>query len=488
MQLRPRFSVLAAIGIQYSISATPLAIGGYLTFILGVGGSPFFFYCFLVAVTGQMLVCLSLAEIASVYPHASGQVFWTAALAPPEWKRFLSYCNGAATMLGWIFANAGTYVFAAQIWLAAMTVRFPDFQSEPWQAFLTVVACAVFGVVLNVWLFRWYPYITTFMVFFINVGTLYVFVTLLVRANPKASASQVFVDVVNETGWESLGVVFLIGFLPGCVAISCFDTAAHMAEEMEIPERQVPQVMIGASSLCALTAIPMILVFLFCTVAPENLLAPLGGQPVFQVFIDGFASDALVAIALAIYCVVYLSSVPAAIATASRLVWSFAKHGGIPFRGWVGRVDPAREIPINAVYLTAGISTLIGLLVLGPTTVLNGVFGAGGVCFFISYGLPVWLVLWRGRGVLPANRYVHLGRFGLAVNVLTVAWQCLTVVFLCFPLYQPVTLDNMNWASLCAVVGLSVFAVNWFVYASRHYETPKALFVSGIHGAGRHQA
>lgn len=71
-ELKPRFSVISAIGIQYSISATPLAVGGYLTFILGVGGSPFFFYGFIVAAVGQILICVSLAEIAAVYPHASG--------------------------------------------------------------------------------------------------------------------------------------------------------------------------------------------------------------------------------------------------------------------------------------------------------------------------------------------------------------------------------------------------------------------------------
>lgn len=72
-ELRSRFSVLSAIGIQFSITATPLAVGSYLTFTLGAGGSPFFFYAFLVAAIGQMLVCTSMAEIASVFPHASGQ-------------------------------------------------------------------------------------------------------------------------------------------------------------------------------------------------------------------------------------------------------------------------------------------------------------------------------------------------------------------------------------------------------------------------------
>ena len=73
-ELRSRFSILSAIGIQYSISATPIAVGSYIIFILGAGGSPFFFWAFVVTVFGNMLVCISMAEIASAYPHASGKI------------------------------------------------------------------------------------------------------------------------------------------------------------------------------------------------------------------------------------------------------------------------------------------------------------------------------------------------------------------------------------------------------------------------------
>lgn len=74
-ELKPRFNIWAAIGIQFSISATPLAVGVYITLVLGAGGSPYFFYAFLVAAFGQMLVCTCMAEIASVFPHASGKCF-----------------------------------------------------------------------------------------------------------------------------------------------------------------------------------------------------------------------------------------------------------------------------------------------------------------------------------------------------------------------------------------------------------------------------
>lgn len=72
-ELKSRFNIWAAIGIQFSITGTPLAVGVYITLVLGAGGSPYFFYAFLVAAVGQMIVCTCMAEIASCFPHASGK-------------------------------------------------------------------------------------------------------------------------------------------------------------------------------------------------------------------------------------------------------------------------------------------------------------------------------------------------------------------------------------------------------------------------------
>ena len=363
-----------------------------------------------------------------------------------------------------------------------MQVRYPSWEVQTYQVFLMSLGFAFLGVVLNTWLFNFYPSLTKFMVYFINLSTVYLLVALLVRTHPKASAHTVFIEVINETGWSSNVVVFFLCFLPGGTAVACFDTACHMSEEMDQPERQVPLVMIGGSLLCALSAIPMIVVYLFCTSKPENLLNPIGGQPIFQIFKDGLQSEALLTIAMVIYCIAFFSACPATIATGSRLVWSFAKHGGLPFPKWIGYVEPKNKIPINAVYLLAGVSAAIGALLFGPSTILNGVFGAAAVCFFFSYGLPIWLNVLSGRRQLPSDRYFNLGKFGMVINIVTIVWQVIIVTFLCFPIYQPVTTANMNWASLCAVVALIIFAINWVFYGKKHYRSPKALYVEGIHG------
>lgn len=68
-----RFNLYSVLGISFSITATPLGIGSYLAVVIGVGGSPVYLYGYIVAVALNLLVCLSLAEIAAVHPHASGK-------------------------------------------------------------------------------------------------------------------------------------------------------------------------------------------------------------------------------------------------------------------------------------------------------------------------------------------------------------------------------------------------------------------------------
>ena len=70
---RDRFNVWSVIGIQFSITAAPLAILTYVSLVTGVGGTSYFFWCYVVSIIGQLLVAASLAEIAAILPHASGR-------------------------------------------------------------------------------------------------------------------------------------------------------------------------------------------------------------------------------------------------------------------------------------------------------------------------------------------------------------------------------------------------------------------------------
>lgn len=70
---KKRFSLGSVLGIAFSTTAAPLGIPGFLTFIAGVGGSPYYFWCYVVGVSFQTLTAVVLAESASAFPHAAGE-------------------------------------------------------------------------------------------------------------------------------------------------------------------------------------------------------------------------------------------------------------------------------------------------------------------------------------------------------------------------------------------------------------------------------
>lgn len=73
VQLKERFGLISTIGLYFSLGAAPLSIGSYMTVISGAGGGAFLFWGTLVAFFFQMLVCLSLAEVSSAFPHTIGE-------------------------------------------------------------------------------------------------------------------------------------------------------------------------------------------------------------------------------------------------------------------------------------------------------------------------------------------------------------------------------------------------------------------------------
>ncbi len=273
-----------------------------------------------------------------------GQVFWAAALSPPRSARLLSYCTGALTIMSWTFATAGCFVLAGKMVAGFAVLVATGYQMRPYHILLLALAAAALSLIFNVWLFRWVPKVACFLVVFINVGTVFILVALLVRTERKAAASSVFAHVVNETGWSSNALVFCLNILPGCLSVCAFDTAAHMAEEMPRPQRHVPQVMVYTAILSAVGGFIMAIVYQFCTQDPAALLDPIGGQPILQLLLDSLRSRPLVILAAVVYCIVVILGCIFFVTTLSRIIWAFSSHGGTCYGATLGVVDPGLGI------------------------------------------------------------------------------------------------------------------------------------------------
>lgn len=470
-QMKKSFNIWSAVGLMASAQATPMAMGGYLSLIVGVGGPPVFIYSYFIGCTFSFLLCLSLAEIAAVYPSASGQIYWTAVFSNNKHARWLSYYTGWMLCSGWFLWVGGTNLLAAQILSAIVTAFYPSFSASSWQIYLLVAAFTLVNWILNVPLFNFYPHFSKAMLYWFNLGALFIFVSLLARAHPKQSAHDVFVSMINATGWDSNVVVFFIGLVPGVGFVSGFDCVTHMADEVPDPHRVVPLVMVGASAISFLAGLPMLFTYTFCNTKPQNLLTPIGNNPIVQLYLDAYDSKALTVTATAILLVGEIAAAAACLCAAGRSWWAFAEHQGTPFPKFFGRVNKRYSIPVNAITFLAVLTVLISAICIGSTTALNAILGGGLLCVYISYFSPIILML-KARSTLPKTRYFNLGRFGIVANILGLAWMLWMFVWMCFPLYLPVTANNMNYTS--AVIGTvtAISALSWCVYSKSRFIIP----------------
>lgn len=392
-------------------------------------------------------------------------------LGPKRLGRLLGYIMGWSTVACWFFISAVTNLFLAQLIIGLAAATHDDYAPKDWHTYLVYAAMTLTAYVLALpkthHIIGW---ILTASVVFINAAALLIFIALLVRANPKQSARTVFVDIVNETGWGSNVVVFFLSILPGVAAVGGIDSATHLADEMDNPGKQIPQVMIGSALLSFLIGIPSIIIYLFCTVDQAALLDPVGGQPVIQLFRDAFNSTGLTVTATICNILACACANFAALVSWSRLYWSFSRDGGLPFSAFTAKLSESESIPVNALTVCTILNLLIGLLQLGASTALNALLGAASLCGKSSWALCFAMLFWRGRDALDKDRWLNLGRFGLPIDIIAFIWAIWVCIWVSFPLYVPVTARSMNYASVVFAGICILSAVYYVLFFSRRDE------------------
>ncbi|KAK5312084.1 hypothetical protein LTR93_011475 [Exophiala xenobiotica] len=481
VQPKVHFNLWHSLAMNFSITCTPLAIGSYLSLVIGLGGSPYYIWAFLFGSFFQLILGLAVAGIASSIPHSSafpyatipddtdvstlqGPAYWVQHLAPPRCAKLFGFIVGWTTTATWWFIAVASDLYLAQLTLGLAMALNTDYVPPQWQYYLVYCAWAVAAFVINL------PYIfhvlgPTLIGAFgvINITAIFILVSLLVRATPKPPAKEVFVDVVNESGWSSNGVVFFLTLLPSVLCVSGFDSITHITDELDRPTKQVPQVIIGSSIISVITGFAMTMVYSFCITKPKNLLAPVGHQPIIQLLFDSCRSNALATIGtVGVILSFYIANV-STFTSWSRLYWSLSRENQFPFSKSTSKLSAADSLPCNAMVVNLVLVLALGAIQLSSLTALNAILGGAVVLTTVSYALTLDCALYRGRDYLPSKRWLNLRQFGTPVIYVALVWCLFISVWLCFPLYLPVTPEYMNWASVVVVGVLVAATIYWFV-------------------------
>lgn len=104
--------------------------------------------------------------------------------------------------------------------------------------------------------------------------------------------------------------------------------------------------------------------------------------------------------------------------TSSRMVYAFARDGGLPASKYLAKVHGRLVVPLNALIFTAVLVIIFGCIFLGSTSAYNAIVSASVVALGVTYAIPPAINCLRGRKMLPASRtFVLPSVFGWVCNL-----------------------------------------------------------------------
>jgi choline transport protein len=247
-----------------------------------------------------------------------------------------------------------------------------------------------------------------------------------------------------------------------------------MAEEVEDAAIIVPRSMITTVFLNGIMGYGFLIAVLFSMGDMSAALSTPTTYPIIEIFYQATESKAgtnamcAVLIAMAIFATIGV------MASSSRLTWAFARDKGLPRSELLARLHERWKIPFNTVALTAVINIGLSLINIGSTAAFNAIISLSVVALYGTYITPIILLLSMRLKYPKSISWgpFKMGRWGPAVNVVSICYTIYASIFLLFPPVAATTSVNMNWSSLVCG-GTALFAlVAWWSGGNKRYKGP----------------
>jgi amino acid transporter len=441
------------------ISAFPLALGAAGGASIGIG--------WLVGALFATIVALAMAQISSSYPTAGGLYHWGSILGGKGY----GWCTAWFNLLGLIFVVASVNFAVYDFFFKGLAAPILGIDVSGYGYAQQTFYIALFTVIQAILIYR-FPRFTTKITdlsgYLIMVIGGVLTMSLLAYNQNGLDFSRLF-TFTNFTGTEgsvwpaSEGMVFpfLLGLLLAVYTITGFDASAHTSEETRNAAVAVPKGIVSSVVYSAIFGYVMICTFVL--VMPD---VTTGVKQSFG-FFDALLGTLPVALknilGLGIFLVNFLCGL-ACLTSTSRMMFAFARDGGLPASDMLRTVSSTLKTPVAAVWVSAILSILATLYAAAFSVLAVGC----AVFLYISYIMPT------AAGILAEGKtWKHKGPFNLGglskpIAVLAV----LGGGFLVVVGVQPPN-EKVLYVTIAMLVVMAIF---WYVFGeSKRFKGPPAI-------------
>jgi urea carboxylase system permease len=445
-ELKRNLSFISNFAIAFSFISATTGIFSLFGYGLTTGG-PAFVWTWPIVFVGQLLVGLSMGEVASHYPIAGSIYQWGKRLVSPTYAWFA----------GWMYLIALLATIAAVDFGAAPYIaQFVGWDASSQTVLVLITAVIILlQTVLNV-------YGVKVVAFINNVGMVAEIVAMIVLAGALYAFGMhhSFSYTFNTGGTGAKGgsylPVFLAAMLTSTWVLYGFDSAGSLAEEVINPRRVVPRAIISALGLTFVIGALALWAFVLSIPNLSDVLkADVPLTYILQTNLGSGVASAFIGVAV----IAIFVCGTAVQATVSRLLYSFGRDQKIPLsRLWV-HVSRRFDTPVPAIVFSGLFAVLLILSASAEAYIVN-------ICvvgMYLAYlSVPAGCLIARRRGWNSTASPWNLGRFGLPINLVAAAWGIFVVINLCWP-RNPGTPWYSNYSvPLLAAIAIVVGAIYYF--------------------------
>jgi len=440
------------------IGAFPLALGAAGGASIGIG--------WLVGSAFALVVAIAMAQISSSYPTAGGLYHWGSILG----GKGFGWCTAWFNLLGLIFVVAsvdfGVYDFFFKTLIAPLLGI--DVAKLGYTQQLIGVAVIILTQTVLIYRFpKFTTKITDYSGYLIFVVAVVLTISLLAYHQGTLEFGRLF-TFTNYTGvdgspWpKSEGMVFpfLLGLLLAVYTITGFDASAHTSEETRDAAKAVPKGIVTSVIYSAIFGYIMICTFVL--VMPDVATGVKQGFGYFDALLGTLPAGLKIILSIAIFVSNYLCGL-ACLTSTSRMMYAFARDGGLPASGFLRSVDPVLKTPVASVWVSAALAYAATLY--GAAYVVLSVGCA--VFLYISYIMPI------AAGVLAEGKtWKHKGPFDLGgMSKLIGVLAFIGGGFLVIVGVQPPN-EKVLYVTIAMLVVMVLF---WFLFGeSKRFKGPPA--------------
>ena len=447
-----------------------------------------------------LCVAASMAEIASAYPTAGGLYYWAFRLGGREWAWSCAWLN----LIGQITITAGVNIGAATYLTGLVTnaLGIPADASVPilgaingWYFWLAVmVGLMIPQVLINLRGLSMVSMLSDFSVIWHIAGVSILALALTFAgkyhngwhfllstthpANPVAAMTTFAIGpltvpslVMKIPGVRALyeagpyALTFMLGLLQAQWTYTGYDASAHMAEETFLARMNTAW---GVFLSVAVSAVVGYVALLALTNSiPPGKIAETASDPYPVLYIVRNSLRPFFAnvIAVTIAGAMWLCGL-ASITSMARVCYAFARDGGLPGSYLVSRVSPKWGTPVVAIIVTS----LLVVIVTFYSATYAVVTSMSTTALYLAYVIPI-LLNYRnkrrqsGEFTTLATAPWSLGRYGLAINLVSIIWVVFITLLFSIP---PNELAGLTMLGL----GILLF-LYWQLSQKRRFRGPR---------------